>query len=101
MLPHRDYSLCVRHEDNQDELRFERVEALRVTHHRACTTDMVSAYDRVTCQGETPWLDEMRRQLQSSGEPSTGLQHLRLYLDGGPCYEFICHGFTATTTQVA
>jgi hypothetical protein len=98
MLPGRDYSLCVRYEDTQDELRFERVESLRVTHYRACTADMVSAYDGLSDEGETLWLAEVRRQLQSAGEPSTGLQHFRLYLDDGPCYEFICHGFTATTT---
>src|SRR5471032_411063 len=45
ILPRRDYLLSIRHEDTQDELRFRRVEALRVTHYRACTVEMVSSYD--------------------------------------------------------
>ncbi len=99
-LPRRDYLLSIRHEDTQDDLRFQRVEALRVTHYRACTVEMVSSYDRVTDCGETHWLASVRQQLQSASEPVEGLRHLTLYLDDGPCYDFICYDFNATTTTV-
>jgi hypothetical protein len=100
-LPHRDYVLSIRHEDTQDELHFRRVEALRVTHYRACTTAMISSYDRVTDLGQTPWLVEVHQQLQQAKEPVEGLRHIMLYLDDGPCYEFICHDFSAKTNKVA
>jgi hypothetical protein len=96
-LPHRNYLLTIRHEDTQDELSFERVEALIVTHYRARTVDMIESYDRVSDLGETVWLAQVRQQLQSADEPIEYLQHIRLYLDDGPCYEFICHAFSAST----
>ena len=93
ILPKRDYILSVSYEEAMDELLFKRVEALRVTHYRACSSEMLAAYDTVTFMGESPWLGEVRKQLQNAGEPVEGLSHLRLYLDDGPCYEFICHDF--------
>ena len=89
----------VRHEDTQDELHLERVEALRITHYRACAVEMISSYDRVTDLGETPWLAEVRDRLRCANEPVKNLRHITLYLDDGPCYEFICHGVKATTTN--
>jgi hypothetical protein len=92
ILPKRDYLLSVRYEETTDELLFKRVEALRVTHYRACSLEMLAAYDTVTFM-ESAWLGEVLKQLQKAGEPVEGLRHLRLYLDDGPCYEFICHDF--------
>jgi hypothetical protein len=100
MLPQRNYLLTVRHEDTKDELYFGRVEALRITHYRACTLEMHSNYDRVSDLGETSWLAEVRQQLQIANEPIENLRHITLYLDDGPCYEFICRAFRATTTVV-
>lgn len=101
VLPKRDYILSVHHEGATDEFFFQRVEALHVTHYRACTSEMIAAYDRVTDMGDTTWLAEVRQQLQSAREPVEDLQHLRLYLDDGPCYEFICHDFRAETKASA
>ncbi len=99
VLPKRDYNLSVAHEDAVDELLFRRVEAVRITHYRACNLEMVTAYDRVVDLEESPWLNEVREQLQRANEPLSDLRHLRLYLDDGPCYEFICHGFEAKTAK--
>ena len=100
-LPRREYVLSIRYEDSQDELCFRRVEALRVSHYKASTVEMISLYDRVTDLGETPWLADVRQQLKSSRESTVGLRHIGLYLDDGPFYEFVCHEFSATITGIA
>jgi hypothetical protein len=72
---------------------FEGVEAFKCTHYRACTIDMIDAYDIVVDLGSTEWLTQIESQLVGSHENATGLRHLRIYFDDGPCYEFICRSF--------
>ena len=85
------------HDDEQpsERLFFGGVESFRVTYHHSCTLDMIDAYDRVVELPETGWLAEVQQQLRHAGDPTDGLRHLRIFLDDGPCYEFICRTFTA------
>ena len=99
-LGHREVEVSVHDgEQSSESLLFGGVESFRVTYHHACTLDMVDAYDRVIELSQTSWLGEVRRQLQSAGDPSDGLRHLRFYLDDGPCYEFICRTFRAEVSE--
>ncbi len=82
-------------EQPAERLVFGGVESFRVTYHHACTLDMIKAYDRVIELPETPWLAEIRQQLLKAGDSANGLRHLRMYLDDGPCYEFVCRTFSA------
>lgn len=99
-LGRREVEVSV-HDDEQpsERLIFGGVESFRVTYHHSCTLEMIDAYDRVVELPESVWLDEVRRQLQSHRDSSDGLRHLRIYLDDGPCYEFICRSFRAEVSQ--
>jgi hypothetical protein len=75
---------------------FEGVEAFKCTHDTAFTLEMIeTAYDRFADLGPTEWLTQIESQLVSSREDATGLRHLMIYFDDGPCYEFICRSFRA------
>ena len=77
-------------------LLFDGVEAYKATIHEACTGEMIrAAYDRVVDLGATPWLAEVAVELSHHGAEHSGLQHLMIYFDDGPCYEFICRSFEA------
>ena len=75
------------------QMTFAGVESYKATFYMACTSQMLEAYDRISNVGTTPWLEEVSAQLSRSGEDSSGLQHLMIYFDDGPCYEFICRSF--------
>jgi len=103
-LPGRDVEVAVSDGDElggvpSERLIFGGVESFRVTYHRSCTPDMSDAYDRVIELSETAWLVEVRVQLLGANEPTDSLRHLRLYLDDGPCYEFICGRFRAEASE--
>ena len=72
---------------------FEGVEAYQATYYRACTLEMIKAYDKVCDVGRTKWLTEVQSQLERYDKSATELHHLRIYFDDGPCYEFICKAF--------
>ena len=82
------------------KLLFDGVEAYKATIYEACTDEMVcAAYDRVVDLGATPWLAEVTIELSHHGAVQSGLQHLMIYFDDGPCYEFICRSFEARENQ--
>jgi len=76
-------------------LLFDGVEAFKCTYYRACTVEMIrSAYDKVVDVGSSEWLSAVRDQLATYvGQNVDELKHLMIYLDDGPCYEFICRTF--------
>jgi len=89
------------YEDDDDnvvslKMLFDGVEAFKCTYYMACTLNMSSmAYDRVVDLGPTEWLTQIQSQLVESQEDATGLRHLMICFDDGPCYEFICRSFRA------
>ena len=94
----RTCALASEYEDDDDnvvslKMLFEGVEAFKCTYYRACTIDMIRAYDIVVDLGSTEWLTQIESQLVDSHEDAKGLRHLRTYFDDGPCYEFICRSF--------
>lgn len=77
-----------------EELRFEGVEAVRITYYTACSIEMLEAYDKVLEVKDSQWANEVRTNLKRHGTLKDGLIHLRIYFDDGPCYEFICNMLT-------
>ena len=99
-LPRRGCVLSCEYEGDDDQvvslkLLFEDVQAFKCTYEKACTAEMIStAYDKVVDLGSSEWLTAVREQLASFGvENVEGVKHLIIYLDGGPCYEFLCRNF--------
>jgi hypothetical protein len=73
---------------------FENGEALKCTYYNARTLAMVKlAYDCVVDLGMGNWLAEIRTLLTATKVDPTGLRHLMIYFDEGPCYEFVCRSF--------
>ena len=97
----RTCALAGEYEDDDDnvvslKMLFEGVEAFKCTHNTAVTVEMIeTAYDQVADLGSTEWLTQIESQLVDSREDATGLRHLMIYFDDGPCYEFICRSFRA------
>ena|SRR5882724_5792066 len=97
----RTCALAGEYEDDDDnvvslKMLFDGVEAFKCTYYMACTLNMSSmAYDRVVDLGPTEWLTQIQSQLVESQEDATGLRHLMICFDDGPCYEFICRSFRA------
>lgn len=88
---------CVFDPDGRDTYRIhlQGVESYKATYLWACTVQMCDAYDRVVDAGATTWLSEVSGELLKRGADVSGLQHLMIYFDDGPCYEFICRSFSA------
>ena len=84
-----------------EKLIFEGVEAFQSTYYRAVWIDMIAAYDKLIEMGKTQWLNKILRNLNESGGAPSGLKHLRIYFDDGPCYEFVCREFTVEKNQEA
>ncbi|MFO0631444.1 MAG: hypothetical protein U0168_01200 [Nannocystaceae bacterium] len=95
--PRREVGLRMsyEHDDRVDVvgLLFEGVEAIKITFDRARSDSMLEAYDRLMDQGQTSWLDEVVENLSRHGADSTGLAHLIVNFDDGPCYEVICRSY--------
>jgi hypothetical protein len=99
-LPRRACALLCEYEDDSDnivslKLLFDGVEAFKCTYQGACTPEMIrSAYDKVVEVGASEWLSAVKDQLIDFGAQNVEqLRHLAIYLDDGPCYEFICRTF--------
>lgn len=99
-LPRRTCALTCEYEDEGDRvislrLVFDGVEAFKCTYGEACTLEMIrTAYDRVVDLGSSEWLSAVREQVASYGDRKVEeLKHLMIYVDDGPCYEFICRNF--------
>jgi hypothetical protein len=81
---------------------FGGVEAFRCTYYQAVSVDIIkAAYDRVIDFETTDWLSEIVGRLKSAGQNTSGLRHLIVYFDDGPCYEFICREFRVETDNTA
>ena len=99
-LPRRATAVLCEYEDNSDrvvslKLLLEGVEVFKCTYQGACTPEMIrNSYDKVVDVGSSAWLSSVRGQLISYGSQNVDeLKHLMIYLDDGPCYEFICRAF--------
>jgi hypothetical protein len=102
----RTCSLSCDYEDEDEDdkvvslqLLFDGVEAFKCTYYRACSLEMIEAYDKLTDLGCTEWLNDVKMQLDDSGEDTSELRHLTIYFDDGPCYEFICRSFRVESKQ--
>jgi hypothetical protein len=97
----RTCELASEYEDDDDnvvclKMLFEGVEAFKCTYDRAVTVEMIeTGYDQLADLGSTEWLTQIESRLVRSREDATGLRHLMIYFDDGPCYEFICRSFRA------
>lgn len=95
-LPKRSSVLIFEYEGPDDgwlrmELKFIEVVALRCTYLPALTAELIqSSYDSLVDMGLSPWLAEVLGD--HSGQLS-GLRHLRICFDDGPCYEFLCREY--------
>lgn len=75
-------------------IEFQGVEGYRVEIHMAITSPRwIDAYDRLIDLGDTEWLNQVRLTLHENKGDSTGLRHLMIYLDDGPCYEILCRDY--------
>jgi hypothetical protein len=54
---------------------------------------MAEAYDRLIDRGVTAWLADVVANLGLYDQDASGLVHLMINFDDGPCYEFLCRGF--------
>ena len=98
--PRREIALRMSYETDAGvevvALVFERVEAFKVTYDRARGDWMLEAYDRLVDLGQTSWLGELSANLKQHGTDATGLAHLIINFDDGPCYEVICRSHRLT-----
>jgi hypothetical protein len=76
-----------------EKLIFDGVESFRCTYYKACSLDMIQAYDKVIDVGNSDWLDEIKQNLSEAKVMTENLKHLRIYFDDGLCYEFVCTSF--------
>ena len=99
ILPKRTVALMCDYEDESDEiislkLVFEGVEAFKCTYYKACKEELIkAAYDKVVDIGASDWFTEITERLSGAVIDVPALQHLVIYFDDGPCYEFICREF--------
>lgn len=82
------------------KLLFKGVEAYKSTYYKACTMDMMAAYDKVNIMDQSNWLNEIKEQLLKSNQTTMDLKHLAIYFDDGPCYEFICQSFNTEEKMI-
>ncbi len=82
-----------------ETLIFDGVESFKCTYYRACSLEMIEAYDKVVDVGNSVWLAEIKQNLLRAEANATKLKHLRIYFDDGPCYEFICRSFEVVNEE--
>jgi hypothetical protein len=78
--------------DIEEIFAFGGIAALSLTYHDACTTEMVRAYDQLVEIDESLWLREIKQHYKGA-TPEDQLHHYRIYLDNGPCFDFICETY--------
>ncbi len=83
-----------------EKLTFDDVESFRCTYYVACDVEMIQAYDRVLNLGRSKWLEQLKNNLDANKWNSSGLKHLRIFFDDGPCYEFICRSFEVLQNEI-
>jgi hypothetical protein len=79
--------------DNSLALVFTGVKAFKGTYFHAIS-GLDEAYDTLVDLGETEWLAEVKTRLASHGDDTSGVLHLMILFDDGPCFEFICTAFS-------
>jgi hypothetical protein len=84
--------------DRKAGIIFDSVEAYKCTHMTARSVEMIkTAYDKLVSLDDSAWLSEVKANSDSyyakRQGPPMELQHLMIFFDDGPCYEFICVGF--------
>jgi len=83
-------------EITQFNLIFGRCWAVKFTYYVANDAALIPlTYDKVVDFGETDWLEKIKRNLAASIGLTVELEHLGIYFDDGPLYEFICESFHA------
>jgi hypothetical protein len=76
-------------------LRVHGVKALRLTEAQACAPEQAAlAAGRIVDVGWSDWLGEVADELARRGGEPIGLRHLMVAPGDGPCYEFLCRGFS-------
>jgi len=99
MLQRRKCSLDYTYENEKDDsvisekLIFDGVESFKCTYYKACSIEMLEAYNKVINVGKSEWIIEIKQNLSATETDCDNLKHLRIYFDDGPCYEFICRSF--------
>jgi len=76
-----------------EALVFEGVEAVKITYYSASDESMLESYDRLVDLGSTAWLGELEANLRRRSIDASGLTHLMILFDDGPCYEVACRTF--------
>jgi len=75
-------------------IRFTGIEAFKCTYYRGVNSELIGcAYDKIVSLNDTDWLSEIADRLNSYNEKPFDLQHLAIYFDDGPAFEFICRRF--------
>lgn len=82
-----------------EKLIFDGVESFKCIYHKACSLEMIEAYDKVLNIENSIWLNEIRNNLTRNEADALSLKHFRIYFDDGPCYEFICRSFEVVNNK--
>jgi len=77
-----------------ERLTFQQVEVLNITYGHAVGPDVNTAYDRLIDVVNSVLLSNTEARLIVAGVETLSLRHYRLYLDDGPCYDILCHGYS-------
>lgn len=88
--------ICATEEDDGANLSiiFEGAQAYKCTYYKAISLEMRDkTYDALVDVGESDWLAAVIKEIGENDEDASGLRHLMIYLDDGPCYEIICKTF--------
>jgi len=107
-LPKRqcEISLSIEADDGSEKwlsLLFGGVEVYKCTYLSSLTADMIeAAYGKLVSIKNSALLAEVnsryREYCGTRARQPENLRHLMICFDDGPCYEFICCGFTPPTT---
>jgi hypothetical protein len=108
MLSGRECKLSFSYEGEDDDhmvtlsLVLQGVESYKCTYLSSCRAEMFTqAYDRLVDLGKTSWLTETLpyylKFRQVHRRAPEDLRHLMICFDDGPCYEFICTGFSESS----
>jgi hypothetical protein len=92
----RDFIIEIADSDTNavERLTFSQVEVLNITFGHAVAPDVNTAYDRLIDVENSILLSTTEARLIVAGIETTKLRHYRLYLDDGPCYDILSHGYS-------
>lgn len=81
-------------ESRAEALVFHGTEAFRCTYLSGLDGSMRAAYAQLIDVGESTWLQDVFSRIHERKPETTRPKHLMILFDDGPCYEFLCQGFT-------